>query len=101
VNSLFEVKLFITQDFDFDSAIRHTCRLAGNSGAFLISEELPTPGLTSGIPGDEPHAADAGLTERWPITELDRGHLVPFAQIAVEERMKFDPYRSTREISHG
>jgi hypothetical protein len=53
------------------------------------------------IPIDELHAADADPGENCPIAEPYRGYLIQFAQTVEEERMRFDPYRSTWEIARG
>jgi hypothetical protein len=55
------------RDFDFDSAIDHTCELTGNPGAFLISDELAHPDSTSTIPTDNPCAAEAGSGQKWQL----------------------------------
>jgi hypothetical protein len=72
-----------------------------NSGAFLISEELPQPDSMSTIPIDEPYAADADPDENLPIVESYRRYLVEFAQMTEEKPTRFDPYRSTWEIARG
>jgi hypothetical protein len=101
VNSLIDLKSFMNGDFDFESAIDHACDVTGNSGALLMSEELPPPDSTSMIPTDEPYASDADAGENRPIAESYRWHVVQFAQMAEEERTRFDRYRSTWEIARG
>jgi hypothetical protein len=66
-SSLIDLMSLMNAYFGFDSAIDHTCERAGNSGAFLISEELPQPELTSTIPTDESSAAD--------LTRVENGQL--------------------------
>jgi hypothetical protein len=84
-DSLIDLKPFTKGEFDFDFAIDRTCKLAGNSGAFLISEEFPQSHSTSTIPTDDPCAADAGPDENWIISESDRVRLVRFAQMEQDE----------------
>jgi hypothetical protein len=58
-NSLIDLKSVIKGNFDFDSAIDQACELAGNSGAFLMSEELPQPDSRLTISTGDRYAADA------------------------------------------
>jgi hypothetical protein len=63
-NSLIDLMSFMTEDFDFNSAIDHECELAGNSGVFLISEKSSLSDSISAIPIDEPCATDAEVREQ-------------------------------------
>jgi hypothetical protein len=86
---------------DFDSAIDHACELVRCSVGFLISDDFPESTSTSPLLTDRPYTADAEPDEDSSIADLYRKLLVHFNEIPEEERLGFDPYHSTWEISRN